>query len=162
MYLTKRLIFPYSRGLINHTALAVMIINQLIALFFSGKLRIERQVNRFWCILFEHTYSYLLPIKKKMNDQLEITYRGTSQYLNVRDVLYIKSDNVYVEIFTDGHRYIQRKFLGQISHELPEQFVRVHRSYLVNMDHVSELNKNFALIRGQKIPVSRKFKAEEV
>lgn len=97
-----------------------------------------------------------------MNDQLEITYRGSAQYLNIKDVLYIKSDNVYVEIFTEGHRYIQRKFLGQISQELPEQFVRIHRSYLVNMDHVSEINKNFALIGGQKIPVSRKFKPEDV
>lgn len=96
-----------------------------------------------------------------MNDQLEITYRGTSQYLDVNDIQYIKSDNVYVEIFVEGHRYIQRKFLGQISQELPSQFVRVHRSYLVNMDRVSELNKSFVLIDGQKIPVSRKFKLEE-
>lgn len=96
-----------------------------------------------------------------MNDQLEITYRGTSQYLDVNDIQYVKSDNVYVEIFTEGHRYIQRKFLGQISKELPSQFVRVHRSYLVNMDRVSELNKTFVLIDGQKIPVSRKFKLEE-
>ena len=96
-----------------------------------------------------------------MNDQLEITYRGTSQYLDVNDIQYIKSDNVYVEIFTEGHRYIQRKFLGQISKELPSQFVRVHRSYLVNMDRVSELNKTFILIDGQKIPVSRNFKLEE-
>ncbi|MDG1331755.1 MAG: LytTR family DNA-binding domain-containing protein [Crocinitomicaceae bacterium] len=96
-----------------------------------------------------------------MNDQLEITYRGTSQYLDVNDIQYIKSDNVYVEIFTAGHRYIQRKFLGQISQELPSQFVRVHRSYLVNMDRFSELNKTFILIDDHKIPVSRKFKLEE-
>ena len=96
-----------------------------------------------------------------MNDQLEITYRGTSQYLDVNDIQYIKSDNVYVEIFTEGRRYIQRKFLGQISKELPSQFVRVHRSYLVNMNRVSEVNKTFILIDGQKIPVSRKFKLEE-
>lgn len=97
-----------------------------------------------------------------MNDQLEITYRGTAQQLDVNDIQYIKSDNVYVEIFTEGHRYIQRKFLGQISQELPSQFVRIHRSYLINMDHVTERNKNFVVIGEHKIPVSRKFKLEEV
>jgi len=96
-----------------------------------------------------------------MNHQLEITYRGTSQYLDVKDIQYIKSDNVYVEIYTEGRRYIQRKFLGEISKELPAQFVRVHRSYLVNMDRVSEMNKTYALIDGQKVPVSRNFKLEE-
>lgn len=96
-----------------------------------------------------------------MNDQLEITYRGSIQFLNVKEIQYIKSDNVYVEIFTSDRRYLQRKFLGQISEELPSQFVRVHRSYLVNMDLVSERNRNFMVIDGQKIPVSRKFKLEE-
>ena len=96
-----------------------------------------------------------------MNNQLEITYRGSSQYLDVNDIQFIKSDNVYVEIYTEGRRYIQRKFLGEISKELPSQFVRVHRSYLVNMDRVTELNKSFVLIDGQKVPVSRNFKLEE-
>ena len=97
-----------------------------------------------------------------MNDHLEITYRGTVQLLDVKDIQYIKSDNVYVEIFTAGHRYIQRKFLGQISQELPPQFVRVHRSYLINMNRVTERKKNFVMIEDHKIPVSRKFKLEEV
>jgi len=97
-----------------------------------------------------------------MNDQLEITYQGKVQLLDVKDIQYIKSDNVYVEIFTAKHRYLQRKFLGQTSEELPPQFVRVHRSYLINMNLVSERTKNFMIIDGQKIPVSRKFKLEEV
>lgn len=97
-----------------------------------------------------------------MKDQLEITYRGTVQLLDVNEIQYIKSDNVYVEIFTEGHRYIQRKFLGQIAEELPAQFVRIHRSYLVNMDRIDERKKNFVVIGEHKIPVSRKFKMEEL
>lgn len=97
-----------------------------------------------------------------MNNQLEITYRGTARHLDLNDVQFIKSDNVYVEIFTEGHRYIQRKFLGQIEKELPSKFVRIHRSYLINMDHVTDRNKNFVMIGEHKIPVSRKFKLEEI
>lgn len=97
-----------------------------------------------------------------MNDQLEITFRGTSQMLDVNKIQFIKSDNVYVEIFTEGHKYIQRKFLGQIVDELPEKFVRVHRSYLVNRDHITGQKGNFLLIQDHKIPVSRKFKLEEL
>lgn len=96
-----------------------------------------------------------------MNNQLEITYRGTSQFLDVSEIQYIKSDNVYVEIFTKDRRHIQRKFLGEIAKELPSQFVRVHRSYLVNMDHVAQVKKSYVLVDGNKIPVSRKFKLEE-
>lgn len=97
----------------------------------------------------------------KMSKQLEITYRGTSQLLDVKDILYIKSDNVYVEIFTTEKRHIQRKFLGEVAKELPSNFVRVHRSYLVNMDFVSEVKRSYIRVGDHKIPVSRKFKLEE-
>lgn len=96
-----------------------------------------------------------------MSKQLEITYRGSSQHLDVKDIMYIKSDNVYVEIFTPERRHIQRKFLGEIAKDLPENFVRVHRSYLVNMDYVSEVKRSYIRIGEDKIPVSRKFKLEE-
>lgn len=82
--------------------------------------------------------------------------------LDIDKILFIKSDNVYVEIFTDDHKYIQRKFLGQIVDELPEKFVRVHRSYLVNREHITGRERNFLKINDHKIPVSRKFKLEEL
>lgn len=93
-----------------------------------------------------------------MNSSLEIRHKGTVKKLDVNEILYIKSDNVYVEIFTEGNRFIQRKFLSQISEELPNQFVRIHRSYLVNLDQVTNRKKSYFMIDNTKIPVSRKFK----
>lgn len=95
-----------------------------------------------------------------MNNLLEIRHNGVVRTLDVNKILYIKSDNVYVEIYTRENRYIQRKFLTQIMEELPEQFVRVHRSYLVNIDHVTSRKKSYFMIDEIRVPVSRTFRLD--
>lgn len=94
-----------------------------------------------------------------MNNLLDIRHNGTVRQIDTNEILYIKSDNVYVEIYTKDYRYIQRKFLTQIMEELPKQFVRVHRSYLVNMDHVASKKKSYFVVNDFRIPISRTFKA---
>ena len=94
-----------------------------------------------------------------MNNLLDIRHNGVVRQLDTNEILYIKSDNVYVEIYTKDYRYIQRKFLTQIMEELPKQFVRVHRSYLVNVDHVTSRKKSYFVVNETRVPVSRSFNA---
>ena len=93
-----------------------------------------------------------------MNNLIEIRHNGVVRKLDTNEILYIKSDNVYVEIHTRENRFIQRKFLTQIMEELPANFVRVHRSYLVNSDHVTSKKKSYFMIGDIRVPVSRTFK----
>jgi DNA-binding LytR/AlgR family response regulator len=94
-----------------------------------------------------------------MNNLLDIRHNGTVRQIDTNEILYIKSDNVYVEIYTKDYRYIQRKFLTQIMEELPKQFIRVHRSYLVNIDHVTSQKKSYIVVNDIRVPVSRSFKS---
>lgn len=95
----------------------------------------------------------------------------TSETLSIalNDLLYIKADGNYVEVFYMQHdnveKHLLRSSLKQIEEQLDgyQQLIRTHRAYLVNTKHVSEVNGNAA---GYKlnlngltdvdIPVSRK------
>jgi DNA-binding LytR/AlgR family response regulator len=45
--------------------------------------------------------------------------------------------------------------------ELPEgKFIRVHKSYIINLDRVEKFNSKFAEIGNTKIPLSRNKKEE--
>src|SRR3990172_7509802 len=49
------------------------------------------------------------------------------------DILFMKSDNIYVEVFTSAKTYLQRTSLDQFLAQLPQKkFLRTHRSYAVN------------------------------
>lgn len=81
--------------------------------------------------------------------------------LALADICYVKSDNVYLEIYSPTKKYIVRnsleKFLEEIDHP---NFVKVHRSYVVNLNMIQAINGQNLLINGVKVPVSRKHKHE--
>lgn len=89
--------------------------------------------------------------------------------VNLNDILFCKASDNYTEIFmNDGKsKYLLSKTLKKIVSELPEhQFYRVHRSYIVNLQHVNTLdNKKNTLNLNhlnqewdQNIPISLTYK----
>ncbi len=77
----------------------------------------------------------------------------------LNDVLFLKADNIYVELHTEERTYLIRSTLESflIEHGFTE-LMRVHRSYAVNTTHVHQFNGASLVIAGMEIPVSRKYK----
>lgn len=75
--------------------------------------------------------------------------------LHPSDILFIRSDGAYIEIFTLREKLVQRKLLKDIEQELPASFIRVHRSYVVNSDHIEWRSPTALGVAGHEIPVSR-------
>ncbi|MBI4931912.1 MAG: LytTR family transcriptional regulator DNA-binding domain-containing protein [Bacteroidetes bacterium] len=74
----------------------------------------------------------------------------------LNDILFMKSDNIYVEVFTSDKTYLQRTSLDQFLSQLPQnKFLRTHRSYAVNISKVKALNGQYLVIGKELIPVSR-------
>lgn len=76
----------------------------------------------------------------------------------LKTILYIKSDNVYIEIYTKDGMYTERISLKEIAEKLPtHQFIRVHRSYIVNKDQVTSWTAQKIFVNYCPIPVSRSY-----
>ena len=79
--------------------------------------------------------------------------------LNYSDIFYVKSDNVYVEIYTRTQTYLLRSSLTNFLAKMPSSiFFRTHKSYGVNIHHVDAVNHIDLVIRDTKIPISKSFK----
>ncbi|WP_419211707.1 LytR/AlgR family response regulator transcription factor [Maribacter sp. X9] len=62
-------------------------------------------------------------------------------YLNTNDILYLKADNNTTEFFMkDGSVTNAYKTLKTFENTLPENFMRIHQSYIVNTNYVSRIN----------------------
>ena len=85
------------------------------------------------------------------------TARGVEE-LHPSDILYVKSDGVYIEIQTLSESIVQRKLLKEIEQELPASFVRVHRSYIVNTSYIDQRTASTITLRGHELPVSRNYR----
>lgn len=80
------------------------------------------------------------------------------EFLNVSDILFIKGDGAYVDIFTIKGMIVQRKLLKEIELELPGNFLRIHRSYLVNENYIDSVAADSLKIKETKIPISRSYR----
>ncbi|MCF6212533.1 MAG: LytTR family transcriptional regulator DNA-binding domain-containing protein [Flavobacteriaceae bacterium] len=73
-------------------------------------------------------------------------------------ILFIKSDDNYAEIYTNRTKHIKRISLKTLQDNLePNGFVRIHRSYIVNLHHVNKVNATMVEVGSYKLPVSRNY-----
>ncbi len=74
-------------------------------------------------------------------------------------ILFFKSDNNYLEIHSEKGVFSLKKTLNQLLEELNNPlFVRVHQSYAINASFVKEFTLKKINIKGNSIPISRKYK----
>ncbi len=88
------------------------------------------------------------------------------EFVKISTIVYCKADSNYCQIICLGDKKITlSKTLKYIEELLPKSiFVRIHKSYLVNLNYVSRFNKtnelNLELVNGDKLPVSVRKKEE--
>lgn len=92
--------------------------------------------------------------------------QGTAM-VELADVLWIRADGDYSEVrMRDGRSELHDKSLASLTAVLPPDFVRCHRSYLVNLTHVRTLHAAsgsrywLVLNDGAEVPVGRAFVEE--
>lgn len=87
-------------------------------------------------------------------------------FVNTNDIFFFKADNKYTSICTFDDEYIINDTLASLEEKLPENFIRIHRGFIINMNHLNKLKKWFggkylAVMKDKKkteIPVSRNSK----
>lgn len=80
--------------------------------------------------------------------------------INFNEVLYVEALSDYVNIVTDKHKYIVYTTLKALETRLSPytNFVRVHRSYLLNSQHIESIEDNTANLHGGHfVPIGKSY-----
>jgi len=82
--------------------------------------------------------------------------------ISVEKIEWIEAADYYTCLHVSGRRYMLRETIGDLSNKLdPRQFVRIHRSSIVNLDQIqgiyrdSQIEGTVVLTDGQKLRMSR-------
>ncbi|MCT4580368.1 MAG: response regulator transcription factor [Flavobacteriales bacterium] len=74
-------------------------------------------------------------------------------------ILYIKSDTDFTNIFTSEKKYYSNEILKQWLFKLGEAFCQVHKSYIVNTNHILKIRGNDIFLNDNStIPIGRAYK----
>lgn len=100
-----------------------------------------------------------------MNDRLFIRHKGQMVKVLLSEILYVEADRNYCKVNTEKQTYLLSVPLLNIESQLPsDKFIRVHRSYVVNLqkiDAVSEYHE-FLTIQSNRVPIARRTKEEVI
>ena len=78
-------------------------------------------------------------------------------YVSYNDLLFIESNGNYLVFNCRSGKFIERKSLTKVEHELPAQFKRCHKSYIINANLIDKKTYNEIEISGNRIPIGRKY-----
>ncbi|MEI8202303.1 MAG: LytTR family DNA-binding domain-containing protein [Bacteroidota bacterium] len=81
--------------------------------------------------------------------------------INLNDILYIESQHEYIKIYlTENKTVMTQLSMKTIEEQLPQlNFMRVHRSYIVNLDKINLIERNLIVFGGNVfIPISEQYR----
>lgn len=73
----------------------------------------------------------------------------------VDDIVLIQGLGNYVLVHTaENKKHTYYSSLNGLMDKLSEEFMRIHKSYIINLNHIDKIEDNHVYLNGHKIPVS--------
>jgi len=112
--------------------------------------RLEKTIKKLQ--QFQHQPPVYLPLEtlikqlqlKKDIKTLTVKIGDKILLIKLDSIIYIEAEDKYVFLHTtDGKKHLTDFTISSLEEKLPEGFVRIHRSYIINSDHIKEIRKSF-------------------
>lgn len=79
--------------------------------------------------------------------------------INLGDVLFVKSEGNYANFVQEQSQTMNLVSMKDLESKLPPEFIRVHRSYIVNIKKIKVILQDEVIINEKQIPIGDKYKA---
>ena len=107
--------------------------------------------------MFEYFLMRLLPFVSPLLHSLRRWFR-VCFYLRLKDILWLEAMGDYVSVHTEEKKYMVYSTMKRMEEKLPEVFMRVHRSYIVNINRINNIDDYCITINKTILAVSRNHK----
>jgi DNA-binding LytR/AlgR family response regulator len=90
-----------------------------------------------------------------LSDRIFVKYKEKMVKVFLSEILYIEAERNYCRVFTKNKEYLLATTLKIMEDKLlPRDFIRVHRSFIVNLMQVDEVAENHVIINQKPVPLS--------
>lgn len=80
--------------------------------------------------------------------------------IDLRRVLFVKAEANYVSFVTEEHSFMSLMSMKKVEEILPPDFIRAHRSYIVNKSRIVRIEDGQVIVGKQKVPISQSHREE--
>jgi hypothetical protein len=99
--------------------------------------------------------------KQAILDQGYLTVRSNRQNAKVKleELLYLESLSDYIEFhMTSGATITSKEKISHMEKTLPEGFLRIHRSFIVNQSKITSFSSEHVMLGEKELPISRSYR----
>jgi two-component system, response regulator PdtaR len=94
-------------------------------------------------------------------DVIYIRKRGRFERILLKDILFLEASGNSTEVITEDRRFIVNESLSHFFEQISSnRFIRIHRSYVVNLDYVNAIEEARLFIGTRELPISKSYKPE--
>ncbi len=115
-------------------------------------------------------YARFVKAWQKLQERLAPQRRGDPESIFVRDggkifriaaesLQFLKSESNYTQFICAGRSLLILASLKHLERQLPAEFIRVHRSYLVNLRHITQIDGGEIHIGDHRIPIGDSYRS---
>lgn len=108
-----------------------------------------------------HSLNGRLVLNEPVSDFIFVRHKNRLQRVAINDIEYAEANADYVNIVTNDFKYIVHSSMKNIEAKFPaRKFVRVHRSFIANLDKAVTVEENTLYLGEKGIPIGRLYKEQ--
>ena len=100
------------------------------------------------------------PIENTQKDYLILKADKKNHKIKHSEILYIESLDNYIKVYTNELSVVSYESLTNLEKELPDDFMRIHRSYIINLSKVEIFTSSYVEISGRKFTIGRNYREQ--
>jgi len=94
-----------------------------------------------------------------LSDRIFVRHKERMVKLFLKEILYVEAERAYCKIVTKDTEYLLSIALAKLAEQMTSPtFMRVHRSYLINLAHIDEVAEGHVAIAGRAIPIGKTYR----
>lgn len=115
-------------------------------------------------VSFERFYKCALKAQERfsfheeMESHFFVKSSGQQHRINFNDIHYIESIKDYVNIRTTDEEYIVLDTLKSMENQLSEKFIRIHKSFIINVDKIKSIGPKKVILPLHEIPIGESYR----
>jgi len=104
---------------------------------------------------------HLLDEKEKLKKSfLEIMSNRKMTKIPYDDIIYIESLSDYIKVMTINEEVVSKEKISRLSERLPDIFLRIHRSFIINTERIKERSFDEVLVDDVRLNIGRSYRKE--